>query len=73
MLNPRFKNFYFLFSFIGHEKRVNVEYDKGSLYLMLLKCYHYLHLMAKFEVGCANQTTNADSYIDIFEQTPCTT
>ncbi len=40
---------------------------------MLLKCYHNLHLMAEFEVGCANQTTNVDSYMDIFEQTPCTT
>jgi hypothetical protein len=29
--------------------------------------------MAKFEVGCANQTTNTNSYMDIFEQTPCTT
>jgi hypothetical protein len=32
--------------------------------------------MEKFEVGCPNQTTNAYSYMDIFdifEQTPYTT
>jgi hypothetical protein len=66
MLNPRFKSFYLLFFFIGHEKGVSIGYERGSSYLMLLKCYHYLHLMAKFEVGCANQTTNAYSYMDIF-------
>lgn len=66
MLDPRFEGFYFLFSFIGHEEGVSIEYDRGSLYLMLLKCSHYLHLVAKFEIRCANQTTNANSYMDIF-------
>jgi hypothetical protein len=28
--------------------------------------------MAKFEIGFANQKTNADSNLDIFEQTPST-
>jgi hypothetical protein len=31
MLDPRFKSFYFLFSFIVHEEGVNIEYDRGSL------------------------------------------
>ncbi len=39
---------------------------------MFLKCCYYLHLMAKFEIGFANQKTNADSNLDIFEQTPST-
>ncbi len=33
---------------------------------MLLKCYHYSHPREKFEVGCANQTTNVDSNLIYF-------
>ncbi len=56
------------------KKEVNIveEYDRRSLYLMLLKCYHYLHPMIEFEVGCANQITNASSNLDISKQTPST-
>ncbi len=25
-----------------------------------MKCYHYLHLMAKIEVGCVDQTIHPD-------------
>jgi hypothetical protein len=31
-----------------------------------LKCYYYLHLVEKFEIGCANQKTNANSNLDSF-------
>jgi hypothetical protein len=43
-------------SFIGCEENVSIveKYDEQSLYLMFLKCYHYLHPMAKFEVKCVN-------------------
>ncbi len=41
-------------------------------YIFFLKCYHYLHPMAKFEVGCANQITNASLNLDILRQTPST-
>jgi hypothetical protein len=41
------------------------EYDRQSLYPMLLKCYHYLHPMEKFDVECANQTVDADFKLDI--------
>jgi hypothetical protein len=39
---------------------------------MVLKCYHYLHPMVKFEIGCVNQTIDVNSDLDIFEQTPST-
>jgi hypothetical protein len=39
---------------------------------MLLKWDHYLHPMVEFEVGCAYQTINAYSNLDIFEQIPST-
>jgi hypothetical protein len=74
MLDPRFKNFPLVFSFIGHEKGVNIveRYDGQSLYPMFLKCYHYLHPMEKSKVGCVDQTTNGDFDPNIFEQTSCT-
>jgi len=61
-------------SFIGCEQGVNIveEYDRRSLYPMLLKCYHYLHSMVESKVVCANQIRNAKSDLDIFEQTPST-
>ncbi len=51
MLNPifkRLKNLCLVYSFIGFEKGMNIveEYDRQSLYPMVLKCYHYLHPMA---------------------------
>jgi hypothetical protein len=59
--------------FIGHEK-VNIvkEYDRRSLYPMFLKCYHYLHPVAKLGVECANHIKNTKSDLDIFKQTPNT-
>jgi hypothetical protein len=56
--------------FIGHEKGVNIvkEYDKQTLYPMLLKCYHCLHPIARYEVGHACETTYANSDLDSFEQ-----
>ncbi len=31
------------------------NFDKRSMYLMLLKCYHHLHLVVKLEVSCEDQ------------------
>jgi hypothetical protein len=71
MLNPRFKSLHFVSFFIGCEE-VNIvkEYDRLSLYPMLLKCYYYLHPMAKSEVECANHTKDAKFDLDILKQTP---
>jgi hypothetical protein len=42
---------------------VNVieEYDKQSLYHMLLKCFYHLHSMEKFKIGCVKQVVDEDS------------
>jgi len=40
------------------------EYDKKTLYPMLLKCYHQLHPMTEF-VGCVNQTSDEDSSLGV--------
>jgi len=39
---------------------------------MILKWDHYLHPMVEFEVGCASQTADAYSSLDIFERIPNT-
>jgi hypothetical protein len=54
--------------FIGHEKGVNIveEYDRRYLYFMFLKCYNHLHLVTKFEVGCAKQVVDEDCNLNTF-------
>jgi hypothetical protein len=49
MLDPRFKSLR-LISFVIGQKHVSIveEYDKQSLFPMLLKCYHILHPMVEF-------------------------
>jgi hypothetical protein len=45
MLEPRIKNLQIVSSFVGREQGVSLvkEYDKKSLYPMLVKCYEHLH------------------------------
>jgi hypothetical protein len=58
-------------SFVDNEEGDIVkENDRQSLYLMLLKCYQYLHLIVESKVGCVNQVTYTDFSLDIFQQTP---
>ncbi len=73
MLDPRFKSLHLVSSFVGLEKCVSFldEYDKKTLYLMLLKCYYHVHPMTKF-VGCVNQTTHEDCSLYNFQQTTST-
>jgi hypothetical protein len=53
MLDPRFEFFRLLFSFIGHEqgKAIVEEYDKKSLFPMLVKCQYHLQPLVEFERG----------------------
>jgi hypothetical protein len=53
MLDPRFETFNFVFLFIGHEqgKAIVEEYDKKSLFPMLLKCHYHLHPLVESERG----------------------
>ncbi len=66
ILNFRFKNLCLIFYFVGQEEGDNIvdEYDKRTLYPMLLKWYHHLHPMTKF-VGCVNQTSDEDSSLGV--------
>ncbi len=50
MLDPRFKNFHLVFSFIGHDQGIAIveQYDTTlSLYPMLMKFYYHLHPLTK--------------------------
>jgi hypothetical protein len=69
MLDPRFKSFHLVFSFIGRKQCVAIveEYDIKSLYPMLLKCHHHLHLLAKSESDFVNIGVDEDYSLDIFE------
>jgi hypothetical protein len=55
MLDPRLKSFCVVSSFVGSVEGVSIveEYDRLSLYLMLLKYYHYLHPMTKYVIKCS--------------------
>ncbi len=63
-----------MFFVIGCEERVNIieEYDRQSLYPIVLKCYYYLFLMVKSKVECVNQIKDAKFDLEFFEQTPIT-
>jgi hypothetical protein len=69
MLDLRFKSFHLISSFVGWDESVSIvdEYDKRSLYPMLLMCYHHLHPIIKF-VGCVDQTIDEDYSLGIFQQ-----
>ncbi len=43
------------------------EYDRRTLYIMFLKCYHHLHPMIE-SVGCVNQTSDENFSLYIFQQ-----
>lgn len=67
MLDPRIKNFHVISFYIGYEGVAIVEeYDKGSLYPMLIKCHNHLHIMLKFEVGWVDLAIEEDCSFDFF-------
>jgi hypothetical protein len=69
MLDPRFKTFCFVFSFIGREqgKTIVKEYDNFFLFPMLPKYYYHLHLLVESERGVVDQRVEEDMSLDIFE------
>ncbi len=73
-LDPKFKSLCLVSSFIGHGQRVTIveEYNERSLYPMLLKCYHYLHLVARFKSEFVERTMDVDYSLDIFEMVAIT-
>ncbi len=49
MLDPKYKSLRIVSSFVGREQGVALveEYDKKSLYLMLVKCHEHLHPLVR--------------------------
>jgi hypothetical protein len=75
MLNPRRKSLHIISSFVGKEQGVTLveEYDKKSLYPMLVKCHEHLHALVKSKANFANENIfYEDCNLDIFEQTTST-
>ncbi len=68
LLDSKFKNLHLVSSFIGLEQSKSIveEYDRKTLYPMLLKCYHHLHPL--FENPCVDENYT----LDIFEMIPNT-
>ncbi len=67
MLDPKFKNLRLVSCLIDQEQGVSIvkEYDQWFIFPMLLKCYHTLHLIAKFGLMVDMQTDEPSS-LDIF-------
>jgi hypothetical protein len=70
MLNPRFESLCLLISsYIGHEGVLIVEeYEKISLYPMLIKCHNHFNRVLITKIGWANQIVEKNCNLDIFEQ-----
>jgi hypothetical protein len=53
MLDPRYKNLCIISSFVGREQGVVLveEYDRKSLYPMLVNCHEYLHPLVRLEMN----------------------
>jgi hypothetical protein len=53
MLDPRYKRLCILSSFVGREQGVALveEYDRKSLYPMLVKCHEHLHSLVRSETN----------------------
>jgi hypothetical protein len=71
LLDPRFFKFHLMSPLIGHEqgKAIVEEYDKKSLFPMLLKCYYHLHLLVESGRGFVDEKVEEDITLDIFEMT----
>ncbi len=68
MLDPRFKSLKLVSSLIGQKQVVSIveNYGQRSLFPMLLRCYHILHLMVGFGL-VVDMQTDEESSLDIFE------
>ncbi len=56
MLDPRFKSLHIISSFVEKEQGVALveEYDRKSLYLMLVKCHEHLHPLVRLNKNFVN-------------------
>jgi hypothetical protein len=69
MLDPMLKNLNLISSFIVFEqgKAIVEEYDKKTLYPMLLKCHHHLHPL--YRNAIVSKGVDENYNLDIFEMT----
>jgi hypothetical protein len=53
MLDPRYERLHIVSSFVGREQGVVLveEYDRKSLYLMLVKCHEHLHPLMRSKMN----------------------
>ncbi len=56
MFNLRFKSFLIIFLFVEREQGVVIvqEYDRKSLYPMMLKCHEHFHPLIEFQRSVVN-------------------
>jgi len=56
MLDPSYKSLHIIFSIVGREQGVVLveEYDRESLYPMLVKCHEHLHPLVKLGTNFAD-------------------
>jgi len=75
ILNPRYKSFHIVFSFVGREQGVALveEYDRKSSHPMLVKCHEHLHPLKRLETNSVDQDIFYQTCnLDIFVQTTST-
>ncbi len=71
MLDPRYKSLCIISSFVRMEQSVVIveEYNRKSLYPMLVNCHEHLHLLVRSKRNFADQNIFVEDYsLDIFEQ-----
>jgi len=71
MLDPRFKNLCIISSFVGREQGVALveEYDRKSLYRVLVKCHEHLHPLVRLDNNCVDQgISKQDCSLDILSK-----
>jgi len=68
MLDPRFKNFHLIFSYVGKKQGVSIvqQYDRKILYPVLVKSYNHLHLVENVASSFVDQDVYKDCGLDIF-------
>ena len=69
MLDHKYKSLRIVSSFVGREQGVALveEYDKKSLYLMLVKCHEHLQPLVRSEMNSVDQNIfYQDCNLDIY-------
>jgi hypothetical protein len=75
MLGLKYKSLHIVSSFVRKEQGVALveEYDKKSLYPILVECHEHPHPLVRLKTNYTNQDIfNQDCCLDIFEQTTST-